>query len=232
MVTRAYVTSKIYDDNGAKKCKINVPIFGASMEYEVLREKNERGLEAIIACSPNENPQFKEGDAVIVAFEEYLADSPIIIGWLFGSKDDRGKGTIYSTYPSSVFEDVTVGASLRVPKKIKYIDKLNEIKYSGKKAYDYTSSDTKEIDLSMLNGLTDVIQNQLDNLNKKADDIDSKVKDLSNFVDTLVKTLEQSGVITNGYYSSANYSTKADNEPINSLPSDVTKSESIIIPGN
>lgn len=230
MVTRAYVTSKVYmDNNGAMKCKIYVPIFGESMEYDILRDKNQKGLEAIIACSPNENPQYKPGDAVIVAFEEYVADSPIIIGWLYGSTDKRGTMDVYSTFPDVVFNKAIVGDTLITPKKIYYNSAPVHIKDGG--INHAATPFTEEIDLGNLRGLNDVVQVQIDNHKKEIQLLKDELKNSNDRITDLIKILENVGIITNGYYSAANYEAVANSEPVGALPPSNVQ-DSKYVPGN
>lgn len=230
MVTRAYITTPAKFENGAYRCKITVPIFGASMEYSVLKEKNAAGLDAIIACPPNIEPQYKAGDAVIIAFEEYLADSPIVIGWLCGSKDNKGTGEIYSTYSDAVFRDLVVGNRFTMPKSVEV--SMGPAHLTGGVVNYGASTGSYTLDLMKLKDLKDSVQFQFDTDKENIEHLKKQLESTQATIVALVKVLESSGILTNGFYSDANYTAMvSDSNPVGALPKKSVQ-DSLFVPGN
>jgi len=74
MVTKGLITSIDYNGN---TCEVRIPLF------ETVQNTNEVILPATIAIAPGVYNGYKEGDVVIVTFEDNNLDNPIVIGKLY-----------------------------------------------------------------------------------------------------------------------------------------------------
>lgn len=113
MITKGIIISIDYSGN---TCMVRLPIFeGAGNQTEVV-------LPAIISCAPGSLNPFKINDVVIVGFEEYLFDRPIILGKLYLGRTAETPAE-YTPGGGQYLESLTVtnNASIPITTQLNYI---------------------------------------------------------------------------------------------------------------
>lgn len=92
MVTKGIITELV----GLTQAKVRIPIFDKSKA--ALDGTPDSELSTAIMCAyPGEHPNYSVGDVVVVAFEQDIFTSPVIVGLL------------YTATQNSSFTDITAG---------------------------------------------------------------------------------------------------------------------------
>lgn len=191
LITKGFIKSSLENKEGALKYAVQLPIF-ENASITALNSAYKEYVYATVACSPHMTPNYKSGDIVFVAFEDYDLGKPVIVGHLFGAKCAAG-GNECTTYIDLDVSSLKVLSAVCLPKTIKYLEKKS----------DSESANEVNIDLSKLKNLKDPVQSQINDLVTKVNGLVEKYVELENKISQLQTIIDDNA--DDGYKGSDNY---------------------------